>query len=376
MYLAIREMRFAKVRYSLIATIMLLIAFLVLFVTGLARGLAYDNAASIQNMDATHFVMEKGSNHRFTRSQLNGQALAQAGVIAGEDNVQPLGVKMTTMKAEGLAGKLDVTLLGIRPEGWLMPQVTEGEGIATGETGDVLVDRKLKDSGIGLGTVLVDQASGLKWRVSGFVSHESFSHSPAVFLNEHDWQQLQTGTAARPEAGGAEEDGGAYSAIAVKANKHQAEQLAAELPDDEIVTKSDAVSAIPGYKEEQGSLLLMTIFLFIISLFVLAVFFYVITIQKSSQFGILKAIGTRTGYLVRSVALQVLLLSSASLMVSILLVQAIEAVLPDGMPFRLQASTLAYTSAAFIVMTLAGSLFSVWKVTRIDALDAIGRSAA
>ncbi|KHF31575.1 hypothetical protein CM49_06213 [Paenibacillus sp. P1XP2] len=38
MYLAIREMRFAKVRYSLIAVIMLLVAFLVLFVTGLRGG--------------------------------------------------------------------------------------------------------------------------------------------------------------------------------------------------------------------------------------------------------------------------------------------------------------------------------------------------
>ncbi|MEI0736801.1 FtsX-like permease family protein [Paenibacillus sp. JTLBN-2024] len=120
----------------------------------------------------------------------------------------------------------------------------------------------------------------------------------------------------------------------------------------------------------------MIIFLFIISSFVLAVFFYVITIQKSSQFGILKAIGTRTAYLVRSVTLQVLLLSAGSLIVSVLLVQAIEAALPGGMPFQLKSSTLAYTSGAFIAMSLAGSLLSVWKVTKIDALDAIGRSAA
>lgn len=375
MYLAIREMRFAKVRYSLIAIIMLLVAFLVLFVTGLARGLAYDNAASIQNMDATHFIMEKDSNHRFTRSQLSGQVLVQAGSIAGQQNVQPLGVKMTTMTAEGTAGKLDVTLLGIRPEGWLMPKVTEGAAITSNGTGQVLVDRKLKDSGVGLGTVLVDQASGLKWTVSGFVSDESFSHSPAVFLNEHDWRQLQLATMARPGTGGSGDEK-TYSAIAVKADKHQAEQLVSALPDSEIVTKSDAVSAIPGYKEEQGSLWMMIIFLFIISSFVLAVFFYVITIQKSSQFGILKAIGTRTAYLVRSVTLQVLLLSAGSLIVSMLLVQAIEAVLPGGMPFQLQPSTLAYTSGAFIAMSLAGSLLSVWKVTKIDALDAIGRSAA
>lgn len=378
MYLAIREMKFAKVRYSLIAIIMLLVAFLVLFVTGLARGLAYDNAASIQNMNATHFIMEKESNHRFTRSQLGERELAQAGSIVGEKNVQPLGVKMTTvMTTEGTAAarKLDVTLLAVRPEGWLMPSITEGTAITAQSEGQVLVDDKLKDSGIGIGTEIRDQASGMKWIVSGFVSHESFSHSPVVLLNERDWQQLQAMSAARQEANQAATDN-SYSAIAVKANKEQAKQIAAALPNAEVVTKSEAVSAIPGYKEEQGSLLMMIVFLFVISAFVLAVFFYVITIQKSSQFGILKAIGTSTAYLVRSVALQVLLLTIGSLVVSVLLVQAIEAVLPSGMPFKLDVSTLASTCGAFIGMSLVGSLLSVWKVTRVDALDAIGRTAA
>ncbi|SFB51860.1 putative ABC transport system permease protein [Cohnella sp. OV330] len=374
MYLAIREMRFAKVRYSLIAAIILLVAFLVLFVTGLARGLAYDNAASIQNMDATHFIMEKGSNHRFTRSEVGESLLYRASASAGEENVEPLGVKMTTVTADGTAQKLDVTLLGMRANSWLMPAVTEGKAISPQAPGEVLVDRKLKDTGIGLGTVIVDQASGLKWTVAGFVSQESFSHSPAVFLGEDQWAQLQRKSAAGPKAEAA--GGTTYSAIAVKANKTLANKLAAALPAAEIVTKSDAVSAIPGYKEEQGSLWMMIVFLFVIASFVLAVFFYVVTIQKTSQFGILKAIGTRTAYLARSVALQVLLLSTASLIVSVLLVRAMEAVLPDGMPFQLQLSTLALTCAAFILMSLAGSLLSVWKVTRIDALDAIGRAAA
>ncbi len=374
MYLAIREMRFAKVRYSLIAIIMLLVSFLVLFVTGLARGLAYDNAASIQNMDATHFIMEKDSDHRFTRSQLNDEVVQQASLIAGKENVQPLGVKMATMTAEGTTDKLDMTLFGMSPEGWLLPKVTEGEAIASGGTGQVLVDRKLKDAGIGLGTVLVDQASGLKWTVSGFVSQESFSHSPAVFLNEDDWQQLQMMTSARP--GVTSSANSTYNAAAIKANEYQTEQLGAVLANAEIVTKADAISAIPGYKAEQGSLWMMIIFLFIISSFVLAVFFYVITIQKSSQFGILKAIGARSGYLVRSVAVQVLLLSAGSLAVSGLMIQAIVAILPSGMPFQLQFSTMALTSIAFIAMSLAGSLLSVWKVSKISALDAIGRTAA
>ncbi|RKP51456.1 ABC transporter permease [Cohnella endophytica] len=375
MYLAIREMRFAKARYTLIATIMVLVAFLVLFVTGLAQGLAYDNAASVKNMSATHFVLEKDSNHRFTRSQVDQNQLEKAGLIVGKENAESLGVKMTTVVPTGETEKIDVTLLAVNLDGWLAPTVTEGSPISDQTRDHVLVDQKLSDSGVKIGSIIEDQASGIKWTVSGFVKNESFSHTPAVFLNKQDWLTLQAQTLTSQGTGSAA-DSKVYNAIAVKASKEKVKELQSALPNTEVIKKSEAVSAIPGYKEEQGSLLMMIVFLFVISAFVLAVFFYVITIQKTSQFGILKAIGTRTAYLARSVTLQVLVLSVGSLVLSVLLVQLFEAVLPSSMPFQLGFSTLALTCVSFVTMSLAGSLFSVWKVAKIDALDAIGRTAA
>ncbi|MCP1182965.1 ABC transporter permease [Paenibacillus sp. 1781tsa1] len=376
MYLAIREMRYAKGRYALIATIMVLVSFLVLFVTGLAQGLAYDNAASVKNMAATHFVMEQDSNHRFTRSQVDQDQLNQARSVVGQENAEPLGVKMTTVSPMGDTKKIDVTLFMVNPEGWLAPAVTEGTPITDQTNGQVVVDHKLAESGVTIGTVLVDQASGMKWTVGGFVQNESFSHSPVVFLNEEEWLTLQGGT--RTTQGSADTNANApiYNAIAVKDAGEQVDELSAAMPNTEVITKSDAVSAIPGYKEEQGSLLMMIAFLYVISAFVLAVFFYVITIQKTSQFGILKAIGTRNGYLAGSVSLQVFILSVGSLVISVLLVRLFESILPASMPFQLGLSTLALTCVLFILMSMAGSLFSVWKVTKIDALDAIGRTAA
>ncbi|MBD8840103.1 ABC transporter permease [Paenibacillus sp. FSL K6-4396] len=376
MYLAIREMRYAKGRYALIATIMVLVSFLVLFVTGLAQGLAYDNAASVKNMAATHFVLEQDSNHRFTRSQVDQDQLNQARSVVGQENAEPLGVKMTTVSPMGDTKKIDVTLFMVNPEGWLAPAVTEGTPITDQTNGQVVVDHKLAESGVTIGTVLVDQASGMKWTVGGFVQNESFSHSPVVFLNEEEWVTLQGGS--RTTQGSADTNANApiYNAIAVKDAGEQVDELSAAMPNTEVITKSDAVSAIPGYKEEQGSLLMMIAFLYVISAFVLAVFFYVITIQKTSQFGILKAIGTRNGYLAGSVSLQVFILSVGSLVISVLLVRLFESILPASMPFQLGLSTLASTCILFILMSMAGSLFSVWKVTKIDALDAIGRTAA
>lgn len=374
MYLAIREIRFAKGRYALIGAIMVLISFLVLFVTGLAQGLAYDNAASIKNMAATHFVLEQDSNHRFTRSQVNQEQVDQAGSLAGQGNAESLGVKMTTVSPSGETTKVDVALFTVHPQGWLAPTVTEGTPMAELRRGQVIVDRKLEESGVKIGTVLVDQASDKEWTVSGFVNDESFSHAPVVYLTDEDWRELRG--PARNAEGAASAQSPVYNAIAVKGADMDAERLAAAVPGTEVITKSEAISAIPGYKEEQGSLLMMIAFLYVISAFVLAVFFYVITIQKTSQFGILKAIGTRNGYLAGSVTLQILLLSVGSLAISVLLVRLFESVLPASMPFQLGASTLTLTCVLFLAMSLAGSLFSVWKVTRIDALDAIGRTAA
>ncbi|WP_458463834.1 ABC transporter permease [Paenibacillus sp.] len=376
MYLAIREMRYAKGRYALIATIMVLVSFLVLFVTGLAQGLAYDNAASIKNMAATHFVLEQDSNHRFTRSQVDQEQLNEARSVVGQENAEPLGVKMTTVSPTGDTKKIDVTLFMVNPEGWLAPTVTEGSPITDQTKGQVVVDHKLSESGVTIGTVLVDQASGTEWTVGGFVQDESFSHSPVVFLNEQEWLALQGSSRTSQASADTKANAPIYNAIAIKDGGDQLDRLSTALPNTEVITKSDAVSAIPGYKEEQGSLLMMIAFLYVISAFVLTVFFYVITIQKTSQFGILKAIGTRNGYLAGSVSLQVLVLSVGSLVISVLLVRLFESILPASMPFQLGLSTLALTCVLFVLMSVAGSLFSVWKVTKIDALDAIGRTAA
>ena len=52
---------------------------------------------------------------------------------------------------------------------------------------------------------------------------------------------------------------------------------------------------MPGYTEENGTIIMMLAFLIVISAFVIAVFFYVITIQKTQQFGVMKAIGASNG---------------------------------------------------------------------------------
>ncbi|WP_195574163.1 ABC transporter permease [Paenibacillus sp. 1001270B_150601_E10] len=368
MFLALREMKHAKLRYSLIGLIMVLIAWLVLFVSGLAAGLASDNAASLQHMNATHLVLQEESDHRLTRSAMELSALDEVRKIVGEPDSAALGVRMTTLTKEGETKKTDATFFAVDANGRLAPKITEGSMITNTTETEVVADASLKEEGFRLGDTIHDQATDLKYKIVGFTEGQSFSHSPVIFMNLKAWEQVQ------PKHGGAEA-GPLIQAIALHTDNDTAAKIASELEGVEVITKADAMQGIPGYKEEQGSLLMMIAFLFVIAAFVLAVFFYVMTIQKMNQFGVLKAIGAKTAYLARNLIGQVLLLSLVSLVISIVLTYGVAYMLPASMPFDLSPMLTLGCSALFLVVALLGSLLSLYRVAKIDAIEAIGRAA-
>ncbi|MGF7049530.1 putative ABC transport system permease protein [Paenibacillus sp. DS2015] len=372
MFLALREMRHSKARYMLIMVIMLLVSFLVLFVTGLAQGLAYANISAVKNMPTNHYVVQDDADQTFRRSQLNEAELQEVRSVVGDQNATPLSIQTSTITANDTDVKADVTFFAVDMQGLLAPNIVQGEAITNEKNGSVIVDRKLEQSGITIGSTIVDQATGMSWNVAGYVEDSSYSHTPVVYMNTGDWQAMKQGVSGTEES----VKSASFNVFAMNATSDQIANISDKVANIEVITQKEAISSIPGYKEEQGSLLMMTVFLFVIAAFVLAVFFYVITIQKTSQFGILKAMGTKMSYLAWSVVGQVTVLSVASLCISLLLTLGMNRALPESMPFQLDTSTIVITSSLFIAMSLMGSLISVAKVAKIDALEAIGRTGA
>lgn len=372
MFLALREMRHSKARYSLIMVIMLLVSFLVLFVTGLARGLAYANISAVENMPANYFALQDDAEHTFRRSQLSGTDLSTAQSIAGTENAAALAVQTSTVTAEAADAKADITFFAVDMDGMLAPEVVQGSSLTNTSLGGAVVDSKLTESGITVGSTITDQASGMSFKVQGVVEDSSYSHMPVVYITTADWQTMKSGNVPP----GSDQQSAPYNVIALKASSAQAAEIAGKLDHVETITQKQAIKSIPGYAAEQNSLQMMIAFLFVIAAFVLAVFFYVITIQKTSQFGILKAMGTKMSYLAWSVVGQVLILSVASLAVSLLLTFGMNMGLPDSMPFQLEGSTILLTSVLFVGMSLLGALISVARVAKVDALEAIGRAGA
>lgn len=369
MFLAWREIRHSKMKYVFIFTIMFLVSFLVLFVTGLAKGLSYANTSALEQFPTQYYSIQDDADQTFRRSQLGEADLQHIQALIGKEKVSPLGVQSSTVTVDHLNRKQDVTFFAIDMTGALAPKLTEGRlpNEGNGASGEVIVDSKLAKEGLTLGSKITDQMSGETLTIVGYTKNQSYSHMPVVFVSFADWKQMKGGSGQKSLS-----EPLLYNVFALEIDEQQVDQFKSELKGQEIITQKQAIANIPGYAGEQKSLTMMIAFLYVIGALVLAVFFYVITMQKTSQFGILKAMGTKTSYLARSVIGQVFILSILSLIVSLLLIWGITLILPSTMPFNLDANAIGTSCVLLIVMSLLGAVVSVFRVAKIDALVAIG----
>lgn len=142
--------------------------------------------------------------------------------------------------------------------------------------------------------------------------------------------------------------------------------------DLEAVSIENFVENLPGYTAQNLTLNFMITFLFIISATVIGIFLYVITLQKTNLFGVLKAQGFTNGYLAKVVLAQTFMISLIGTLIGLALTLITGAFLPNAVPVAFNPVTLIIYGLVLIVVSLIGSLFSILTIRKVDPLKAIG----
>ena len=351
MFLALKELKQSKLRYGLIGTIMILLSFLVLIISGLANGLSNANASSILEMKAEKFVVSEDAEGKLLRSQIKKEDVDNVLAQVSEKEAVPMHIAMSTFEKEGSSKKVDIAIFANKQDSFITPKVIEGKAIDL-EDNEIIIDESAKNKGIALKDKIVDPISKKAFKVVGFTENEMFSHAPVAYMNEKVWESI-----ALPHQK-------EYNVIALNTDK--------EINNAKVVEKKEVLQSIPGYKEEQGTLTMIIAFLLVITALLIGVFFYVITLQKTQQLGVLKAIGTKNSYLANSLVVQAVFLTVVALIVGIGLTLAVQTVFPESMPFLLTTTMMVQYSIIFIVISVLGTLISLYQVLKVDALEAIG----
>ncbi|MEX2982399.1 ABC transporter permease [Streptomyces sp. C36] len=351
MFVALRDIRFARGRFALMGTVVALITTLVVFLYGLTDGLAREATSAVASLPADRIVFGAPAGAEpevsFSNSTLDERQLAAWRSAPGVRSAEPLGVAMTRLTANGSASSVSV----FGTSGRLRPEPLRGT--APGEGQAAVSERVAREHGLRPGDRITLGARELT--VSGVTPDRSHGHAPAVWTTLADWRRFghQTGPSALAVTGG-----GAPSGEAARTTV--------------AVGLDDALEGIDGYAAEHGTLQLVQGFLFVVSALVVGAFFMVWTVQRRPDVAVLKAMGASGGHLLRDALGQAaaVLLAGASLGAAA--GAGGGALASAAVPFELGAATVAVPVAAMVLLGLAGAALAVRHITSVDPLTALG----
>ncbi|MCX4656131.1 ABC transporter permease [Streptomyces microflavus] len=363
MFVAWRDLRFAKGRFALMGSVVVLITLLVGLLSGLTAGLARENVSAVTGLDADHLAFAAPPGDRsvsFADSTVREDDWRAWAELPGVGAAQPLGIRTLNATAPG-DRTAAVSAFGVEPDGTLAPETPETpEGIGPGRV--VLSEKAAEELGAAVGDRI---ALGRTEReVAAVAGDASYSHTPVVWTTLDDWQHI-----------GHDGAGPAEQATVIALTTTGSADLAAgdEAAGTRTLSLDDSLTAIGSYQAENGSLQLMRGFLFAISALVIGAFFTVWTIQRSGDIAVLKALGASTPYLLRDALGQAVVMLALGTGLGTALAAGAGVLIGGGpVPFVLDAATVLGPAVIMIALGAFGAALSIRRITAVDPLIALG----
>ena len=377
MFLALRELRFARGRFGLMGAVIVLIAVLTVMLSGLASGLVNDGVSGLKSLPVSAFAFDAGTkiDNAFSRSVVDATQLAAWRSQPNVADATLFGVRMANATT-GDGKQVDLTLFGVKPDSFLAPATSEGQRV--GAIDGIVVSPTARADGLHVGSVITLDHMGTRLVVVGFTDGQStFGHVDVAYLPLATWQLIASGR-AEPGAPTAAQiaalDAPGASVIALRAEHGTTLDLAAGDRAANTVSQSLEASfgASPGYTAETMTLSMIQAFLYAICALVVGAFFTVWTIQRKHEISVLRAIGASTGFLLRDGLAQAALILVGFTALGVVAGVGLGWLMPDAMPFALEVAPVAAAIGLMVALGLLGAAAAVLRITRIDPLEALG----
>jgi putative ABC transport system permease protein len=352
-YLALRDLRFARGRFALMGAVIALVSLLVVLLSGLTAGLSAQSVSALDRLPADRLAFGNppdGQKLSFADSRLDADQVDAWVRHAGTD-AAPMGVAPARLGVPGVpssgVGRRDVavTLLGAQPGAFVAPVGLSDDTV-------VVSQGLASDAGVAVGDPV--HVSGRELRVAAVGEDSSFDHTPVVWTTLRSWRALDAAA------------GSAATVVALRGPQVGA------VAGTTVISLEGARAAVGSYSAENGSLTLMRMLLLAISALVVGAFFTVWTVQRTPDLAVLKAIGASSRSLVRDALGQsvVVLAVAGGLGTGV-------AALTGGLagrvvPFVVSPSTTLAPFLALLVVGLLGAAAAVRRITSVDPLTALG----
>lgn len=368
MFLALKEMSRAKVRFGLLIAAIALLVFLILFQQSLQNGLITSFVGAIRNQSAPVLVYS-----------VDGQRVIQGSVITpdleqlvrtadGVGDVGRIGQGTFTGQPTSNEETFDVTILGYELATGLGAPTTLLEGRLPETDEEAVASAANAPDGFDVGDVVVLQPGGLEINIVGIAEDVQLNVSPTLFASYGTY--VDAVQSVNPDAGiplpnvlaAAPADGVSDGALVTSINDQSLEL--------DALTRDDAASETPGVSQVQQSFRIVFLLYGLVVPCVTGLFFLIVTFQKAGALTLLRAIGAPAGRLVSSLLIQVVIIVGAGLALGTLLYFPVSQQRLGGIALQFETSAVVFWAVLLVVLGVGSSLVAARRVLRIDPIEA------
>ncbi|MEQ8716749.1 MAG: ABC transporter permease [Acidimicrobiales bacterium] len=366
MKLALRELVRRPGRFVTATVVLTLVAMLLVFLGGLLDGLLRSSTGALRAQDADAIVYSDAAEASLVRSRVDPGIRLLVEELDGVTEVGGLGLVQLGARVPGNGPRdlADVALFGyeLQPDG-VPPAPAEGQAWA---------DEILQADGVEVGMTLLLGPARSPVEVIGFVSDTSFSGQGGLWASPSTWRSILADN--RPDAQLAE---GVYQALVVRGEGDLPtliDEMTAGATDS--YTIADAVNAIPGVSEQRSVFNQIIGVTVVIALVVIALFFALLTVERTALYGVLKALGARSSTIFAGLVIQALAVTLVAATVAGAAALALDAAIgPGSIPLDVTVSRLVTSIVLLVIAAVAGCGFSLRRVLRVDPASAIGTTS-
>ncbi|MEI8001284.1 MAG: ABC transporter permease [Actinomycetes bacterium] len=364
MRLALRELRRRRRAFVPTTLALALLVVLLLSLGGLLDGLYLSSTGTLRAQQDPLVVFSDSARDSVIRSRITPEIRAAVEAVPGVARTDGLGVALVGGHVPGQADIADTAVVGY--EGAV-------EGVpAPPPPGRAYADRSLRAAGVDLGTTVRVGPEHIPLKVIGWVRDTNFLQQGALWVEPGTWRDV-----LRTAFPGAAVGDGTFQTLWVAPTPGTdptglAARIDRAVGGTHTISRDDAVLAIPGIKEQRSTFTQIIGVTFFVAALVVALFFALLTLERTALFGVLKAIGASSHQLATTLVTQAVVITAVAYGIGGLIGVALVMVAPAQVPITLTPSRALFVAVGILVAALLGGAVSLRRIIRIDPAAAIG----
>lgn len=363
MFLALKEIARAKLRFGLLVAAIALLVFLILAQQALQRGLVTSFIGAIERQSAPVLVYSVDGQRTLQGSIIPPTLQATIESVDGVKESGRIGQGTFTVRVNG-APLSDAALIGYERTGVGAPdrlsagRMPRARGEAVGSANDF----SLGD------TVALPTKDGPRLRLVGLSPDAEIQVTPTLFVAWSDYVAARR--AANPDANVVLPSAIGVRPTAGTSPGELAARINASSPEADALTREGAAQQAPGVEAVRNSFNLIFLLFGLVVPLVTGLFFLIVTLQKARALTLLRAVGAPASALVRSLLAQVAILTGAGVAIGTLMFVPFSQAEVGSLQLSFDGGAVIFWAALLIALALMSAAVAARRVLKIDPFEA------